>query len=211
MLFKEDYPSTPPKCKFEPPLFHPNVYPSGTVCLSLLDEEKDWRPAITIKQILLGIQELLNEPNIRDPAQAEAYTIFWLVTAKTDLFNMKTNFYSFPLKQSKPFRIRAKSQSSSEIDGSTGINGSTCFTPFFLFNYLHLIIPITFFSLLILLLYLNNIMPLSVLYFSDFVNFFVISFFDLIYVDVQFNFIQRNCIALSHIKNAHWFLIIPKV
>jgi ubiquitin-protein ligase len=34
-----------------PPLFHPNVYPSGTVCLSLLDEEKDWRPAITIKQV----------------------------------------------------------------------------------------------------------------------------------------------------------------
>ena len=40
--------------KFEPPLFHPNVYPSGTVCLSLLDEEKDWRPAVTIKQVLLG-------------------------------------------------------------------------------------------------------------------------------------------------------------
>ena len=76
MLFKEDYPSSPPKCKFEPPLFHPNVYPSGTVCLSILDEDKDWRPAITIKQILLGIQELLNEPNIKDPAQAEAYTAF---------------------------------------------------------------------------------------------------------------------------------------
>ncbi|KAF7285359.1 ubiquitin conjugating enzyme lesswright [Rhynchophorus ferrugineus] len=76
MLFKEDYPTSPPKCKFEPPLFHPNVYPSGTVCLSLLDEEKDWRPAITIKQILLGIQDLLNEPNVKDPAQAEAYTIY---------------------------------------------------------------------------------------------------------------------------------------
>ena len=50
---------------------------SGTVCLSLLDEEKDWRPAITIKQILLGIQDLLNDPNIKDPAQAEAYTIYW--------------------------------------------------------------------------------------------------------------------------------------
>lgn len=37
----------------------------GTVCLSLLDEEKDWRPAITIKQILLGIQDLLNDPNIK--------------------------------------------------------------------------------------------------------------------------------------------------
>ena len=73
-----------------PPLFHPNVYPSGTVCLSILDEEKDWRPAITVKQILLGIQvclpflpsltlrtkDLLNDPNIKDPAQAEAYTCF---------------------------------------------------------------------------------------------------------------------------------------
>uniref|UniRef100_A0A182F9W6 SUMO-conjugating enzyme n=3 Tax=Nyssorhynchus TaxID=44543 RepID=A0A182F9W6_ANOAL len=76
MIFKDDYPTSPPKCKFEPPLFHPNVYPSGTVCLSLLDEDKDWRPAITIKQILLGIQDLLNEPNIKDPAQAEAYTIY---------------------------------------------------------------------------------------------------------------------------------------
>ena len=37
--------------KFTPPLFHPNVYPSGTVCLSILDEEKSWKPAITIKQV----------------------------------------------------------------------------------------------------------------------------------------------------------------
>ena len=37
--------------KCDPPLFHPNVYPSGTVCLSLLDEDKDWRPAVTIKQV----------------------------------------------------------------------------------------------------------------------------------------------------------------
>jgi ubiquitin-conjugating enzyme E2 I len=63
-----EYPSKPPKCKldmdfpftldthgisgkFTPPLFHPNVYPSGTVCLSILDEEKSWKPAITIKQV----------------------------------------------------------------------------------------------------------------------------------------------------------------
>lgn len=25
-------------------------YPSGTVCLSILNEEKSWRPAITVKQ-----------------------------------------------------------------------------------------------------------------------------------------------------------------
>ena len=76
LYFTEDYPMLPPKCKFEPPIFHPNIYPSGTVCLSLLDADKDWAPQITIKQILLGIQELLNAPNIDDPAQADAYTVY---------------------------------------------------------------------------------------------------------------------------------------
>ena len=72
VAFGEDYPSSPPKCKFEPVVFHPNVYPSGTICLSILNEDKDWRPAITIKDILVGIQDLLNNPNVNDPAQSEA-------------------------------------------------------------------------------------------------------------------------------------------
>jgi len=29
MEFTEDYPSRPPKVRFVPPLFHPNIYPSG--------------------------------------------------------------------------------------------------------------------------------------------------------------------------------------
>jgi ubiquitin-conjugating enzyme E2 I len=93
--FPDEYPTKPPKCmlttstnliiscltfissgKFVPPLFHPNVYPSGTVCLSILNEEEGWKPAITIKEILLGIQSLLNEPNPESPAQAEAYNLF---------------------------------------------------------------------------------------------------------------------------------------
>ncbi|GMI17401.1 hypothetical protein TrLO_g9386 [Triparma laevis f. longispina] len=76
MEFSEEYPSKPPKCKFIPPLFHPNVYPSGTICLSILNEEEDWRPAITIKQMLLGIQDLLDTPNPNSPAQSEAYQLF---------------------------------------------------------------------------------------------------------------------------------------
>ena len=62
--------------RFTPPLFHPNVYPSGTVCLSILNEEESWKPAITVTQILVGIQELLNDPNPESPAQAEAYQLF---------------------------------------------------------------------------------------------------------------------------------------
>ena len=45
--------------KFEPAIFHPNIFPSGTVCLSLLDAEKDWRPAITVKQVLVLTRAVL--------------------------------------------------------------------------------------------------------------------------------------------------------
>ncbi|KHJ90075.1 ubiquitin--protein ligase [Oesophagostomum dentatum] len=54
----------------------------GTICLSLLDEDKDWKPSITIKQVLIGIQDLLDNPNPGDPAQVEAYHIFCLNRAE---------------------------------------------------------------------------------------------------------------------------------
>jgi ubiquitin-protein ligase len=31
---------------------------------------------LRIHQILLGIQDLLNDPNVNDPAQTDAYTLF---------------------------------------------------------------------------------------------------------------------------------------
>ena len=73
MEFTEEYPSQPPKCKFVPPLFHPNVYPSGKICLSLLDADKAWKPSLTIKHLLIGIQTLLDDPNNLDPAQEEPF------------------------------------------------------------------------------------------------------------------------------------------
>ena len=68
--FTHGYPVRPPKCIFHPVPPHPNIYPSGTVCLSILNEEEDWRPHFSIRQILLGIQKLLaDKPNINSPAQ----------------------------------------------------------------------------------------------------------------------------------------------
>lgn len=56
---------------------HPNIYPSGTVCLSILNEEEDWKPAIQVKQLLLGIQKLLaDEPNLNSPAQYDATNLY---------------------------------------------------------------------------------------------------------------------------------------
>lgn len=62
------------KGKFPAGFFHPNIFPSGTVCLSILGD--DWKPSITVKQILIGVQDLLNTPNKESPAQEEAYKIF---------------------------------------------------------------------------------------------------------------------------------------
>lgn len=144
MIFKDDYPSSPPKCKFEPPLFHPNVYPSGTVCLSLLDEEKDWRPAITIKQILLGIQDLLNEPNVKDPAQAEAYTIYWYCFL-TFVFIALCTFF-FVCLQSEPIGIWEESEGASQTDESTWtMNGHRLhYILFFKFNTYYLCILLSY-------------------------------------------------------------------
>ncbi|CEM23430.1 unnamed protein product [Vitrella brassicaformis CCMP3155] len=76
MEFTDEYPGKPPKCKFPQGFFHPNVYPSGTVCLSILNEDEDWKPSITIKQVLLGIQDLLDNPNPQSPAQGEPYMLY---------------------------------------------------------------------------------------------------------------------------------------
>jgi ubiquitin-conjugating enzyme E2 I len=70
--FNDDYPSKPPTIKFTPPLFHPNVYPGGQVCLDIINEGGGWVPAVTIKQMLLGLQELLDEPFTGDPANGPA-------------------------------------------------------------------------------------------------------------------------------------------
>ncbi|RCK66299.1 SUMO-conjugating enzyme UBC9 [Candida viswanathii] len=73
--FPEEYPSKPPKVQFPKDFYHPNVYPSGTVCLSILNEDSDWRPVITLKQILLGVQDLLDTPNVKSPA-GNSYVAF---------------------------------------------------------------------------------------------------------------------------------------
>jgi len=74
MIFGEDYPNRAPSCKFNPPIFHVNIYSTGSVCTSFLNQ--DWHRDTTVKQILLGIQDLLDAPNIESPACSEAYDCY---------------------------------------------------------------------------------------------------------------------------------------
>lgn len=74
LKFTDEYPAKPPLCVFQPPIFHPNVFSNGQICLSILGD--GWRPGITVKQILLGIQDLLDTPNKGDPANGPANQCF---------------------------------------------------------------------------------------------------------------------------------------
>ncbi|XP_056177258.1 SUMO-conjugating enzyme SCE1 isoform X1 [Syzygium oleosum] len=75
LYFTEDYPSKAPKCMFPKDFFHLNVYGSGMVCLSILNED-GWRPSITVRQILVGIQDLLDQPNPASAAKYDDYQLF---------------------------------------------------------------------------------------------------------------------------------------
>ena len=51
-----------------------NVYGSGDVCLDILSSR--WKSSLTIKQVLLGLQALLDEPNPNSPANSSASQLF---------------------------------------------------------------------------------------------------------------------------------------
>jgi len=83
MNFPPSYPHQPPKLKFETPIFHPNVYPNGEVCISILHPPEEdqygyesaaerWSPVQTPETILLSVISMLSGPNDESPANIEA-------------------------------------------------------------------------------------------------------------------------------------------
>ena len=67
--FPTDYPFKPPKVIFETKIYHPNVSPTGAICLDILKDQ--WSPALTIGKVLLSICSLLNDANPKDPLMPE--------------------------------------------------------------------------------------------------------------------------------------------
>jgi ubiquitin-conjugating enzyme E2 G2 len=95
----QDYPLNPFKMTFDPPLFHPNsksslhtipcrsnyhptVYPSGEVCISILHTPGDdplqyesaserWSPVQGVRSVLMSVLSMLAEPNIESGANIE--------------------------------------------------------------------------------------------------------------------------------------------
>ena len=63
MEFSEDYPSKPPKCRFSSGFLPPVFSQRSNLCLSILRGRRISAPPSAMKQILLGVQDLLDSPN----------------------------------------------------------------------------------------------------------------------------------------------------
>ena len=79
----QDYPLNPPKMRFISKIFHPNIYPDGRVCISILHAPGDdplgyetsserWSPVQSVEKVLLSVMSMLAEPNCESPANVDA-------------------------------------------------------------------------------------------------------------------------------------------
>lgn len=84
MRFPDHYPFEPPTVTFTSKMWHPNVFPTGDVCMSILqaptafdppDPEfscERWSPHHTVESVLLCIISILSSPDCDQPANSLA-------------------------------------------------------------------------------------------------------------------------------------------
>ncbi|CAK4075650.1 unnamed protein product [Aphanomyces euteiches] len=82
--FPSDFPNMPPKMTFISDMWHPNVYPNGVVCISILhppgedrmnaqeSADERWRPILGVEAILVSVISMLSDPNDDSPANIDA-------------------------------------------------------------------------------------------------------------------------------------------
>jgi len=91
LKFPNDYPNSPPEFIFITKLFHPNIYPNGKMCISILNQGNNvnddftllyehiserWNPSHNVNSILLSILTIIASPNFESSANIEA-TLMW--------------------------------------------------------------------------------------------------------------------------------------
>jgi ubiquitin-conjugating enzyme E2 G1 len=98
LVFPPTYPNKPPEFRFITNLPHPNIYPDGKVCISILHDGHDiynyehiserWNPSHSVSSILMSIISMLSSPNFESPANIEI-SMMW----KNDFNNYKNMIY----------------------------------------------------------------------------------------------------------------------
>ncbi|ORD93621.1 UB2G1 [Enterospora canceri] len=83
MTFPSRYPNLPPVFTITTPMWHPNVYKDGKVCISILHTADDaivdpsihdcsWTAVQSVRTVCISILSMLNEPNPDSPANVDA-------------------------------------------------------------------------------------------------------------------------------------------
>ena len=83
MNFPKNYPYSPPSFQFNSPLYHPNIYADGKLCISILhapgeDEQSGelaaerWSPIQSAESVLISIISLLDDAECSSPANVDA-------------------------------------------------------------------------------------------------------------------------------------------
>ena len=84
IILPDDYPNTPPTCKFITKVFHPNIdFTDGSICVNLLkkatdkpDEYGSWTNKKTICDLIVGLYALLKFPNQNSPLNRNAHDLY---------------------------------------------------------------------------------------------------------------------------------------
>lgn len=87
MTFTDEYPFQPPKFRFLIPITHPNIYPDGQLCISILhkpgqdimsgeEASERWSPLQGAESVLRSVLLLLDDPEISSPANVDASVMY---------------------------------------------------------------------------------------------------------------------------------------
>ncbi|KAI0897862.1 ubiquitin-conjugating enzyme/RWD-like protein [Annulohypoxylon nitens] len=87
MTFTDDYPYLPPTFRFLLPIYHPNIYPDGRLCISILHTPGEditsgeaaserWSPLQGVESVLRSVLLLLDDPEINSPANVDAGVMY---------------------------------------------------------------------------------------------------------------------------------------
>ncbi|OTA61246.1 hypothetical protein K449DRAFT_73367 [Hypoxylon sp. EC38] len=87
MTFTEEYPYQPPTFRFLVPIYHPNIYPDGKLCISILhtpgeditsgeQASERWSPLQGVESVLRSVLLLLDDPEINSPANVDAGVMY---------------------------------------------------------------------------------------------------------------------------------------
>ncbi len=87
MTFPSSYPFQPPTFRFQNPIFHPNIYPDGRLCISILHAPGEdltsgesaterWSPLQGVESVLRSVLLLLDDPEVSSPANVDAGVMY---------------------------------------------------------------------------------------------------------------------------------------